>query len=128
MAAATAESVAMATRAVLVPAVVAAATAVVAELQLAVAAAVAAVMVAAEETLQATMAAVVAAAMMAVTENQQVPTTAVAAVVIALPIMVAAGTAHLAAAVREKAAFVFCSTLSTLNKGVITYENIPDCR
>lgn len=53
---------------------------------------------------------------------------AVAVVVTALPTMEAAVTVHPAAAAREQAAFVFCSTLSTLNKGVITYENIPDCR
>ena len=50
------------------------------------------------------------------------------AAVIALSIMEVVAAVRPEAAAREQAAFVFCSTLSTLNKGVITYENIPDCR
>lgn len=62
------------------------------------------------------------------TAKMEVMNTEEAVVVIALPTMEVAAAVRPEAAAREQAVFVFCNTLSTLNKGVITYENIPDCR
>ena len=69
-----------------------------------------------------------AAVMMGEMASLIVVVMAVAAVDIVLPIMEVAAAVRPEAAAREQAVFVFYSTLSTLNKGVITYENIPDCR